>query len=93
MSEPWRRSANVTEADSGDRVVVLDLSNAEARPQVLEGVGAVIWRLLEEPRTEEELVSELLDTYPDAEADQVRTDVDAFVEQLAAAGLAARDDR
>jgi hypothetical protein len=51
----------------------------------------VIWRLLEQPRTEEELVSELLDAYPDGEPEQVRADVDAFLGQLAAARLAARD--
>jgi hypothetical protein len=36
-------------------------------------------------------VSELLDTYPDAEPEQVRGDVDAFLEQLAGAGLAVKD--
>lgn len=91
MSEPWRHSAQATHVDSGDRVVVVDLSVQEPRPQVLEGVAAVIWRLLEEPRTEEELVSQLLDAYPDAEPGQVRADVDAFLERLAAAGLAVRD--
>ncbi len=91
MSEPWRRSDDVNEVDSGDRVVVTDLSAADPRPQVLEGVAAVIWRLLEEPCTEEALVSELLETYPDAEPDQVRVDVDAFLEQLAGAHLALRD--
>ena len=91
MSEPWRRSADVNEVDSGDRVVVVDLSSDDPRPQVLEGVAAVIWRLLEEPCTEETLVSELLEIYPDAEADQVRADVDQFLEQLAAADLAHRE--
>ena len=91
MSERWRHSADAAHVDSGDRVVALDLSAHDPRPQVLEGVAAVIWRLLEEPRTEEELVSELLDTFPDAEPDQVRTDVDAFLEQLASASLAVKD--
>ena len=76
MSETLAPHADVADVDSGDRVVVVDLSADDPRPQVLEGVAAVIWRLLEEPRTEEELVSELLDTYPDAEAEQVRADVD-----------------
>lgn len=91
MSAPWRRSDEASHVDSGDRVVVVDLSAHEPRPQVLEGVAAVIWRLLEEPRTEEELVSDLLETYADAEADQVRADVDAFLEQLAGARLAVRE--
>ena len=90
MSEPWRHSAQATHVDSGDRVVVVDLSVQDPRPQVLEGVAAAIWRLLEQPRTEEELVAEILDAYEDAEPDRVRLDVHAFVERLAAAGLAVR---
>ncbi|WP_432477642.1 PqqD family protein [Nocardioides sp. GXQ0305] len=89
MSETrWRRSPDATSVDSGDQVVVLDLSSSDPRPQVLEGVAAVIWRLLEEPRSEESVVSALLDTYADAEAEQVRQDVPAFLAQLADAGLA-----
>jgi hypothetical protein len=91
MSERWQHSSDAAHVDSGDRVVALDLTAEDPRPQVLEGVAAVIWRLLEDPRTEEELVSELLDTYPDAEPEQVRADVDAFLEQLAGAGLAVKD--
>ena len=91
MVERWRRTPGTTQTDAGDRVVAVDLTSEDPRPQVLEGVAAVIWRLLEEPRTVDEVVSELLDTYADAEADQVRADVDAFLEQLAAAGLAGRE--
>lgn len=87
----WQHAPDASHVDSGDRVVALDLSSDEPRPQVLEGVAAVIWRLLDQPRTEEELVSELLDAYPDAEPEQVRSDVDGFLAQLAAGGLAIRD--
>ena len=91
MSERWRHAADATGVDSGDRVVVVDLSAPEPRPQVLEGVAATIWRVLDEPRTEEEIVSELLETYPDADPEQVRADVDGFLGQLAEARLALRD--
>ena len=92
MSETrWRHAPDAAHVDSGDRVVALDLSSHDPRPQVLEGVAAVIWRLLEEPRTEDELVDELLDSYGDAEPDQVRGDVRTFLEQLATARLATSD--
>lgn len=89
MSETrWRHSPDAAHVDSGERVVALDLTAHDPRPQVLEGVAATIWRLLDEPRTVEGLVEELLDAYPHAEADQVRSDVAGFLDQLAANRLA-----
>lgn len=91
MGDRWRRSPDATHVDSGDRVVALDLTAPDPRPQVLEGVAAVVWRLLDEPRTAEELVSGILEAYADAEPDRVRADVTAFLEQLASARLAVRE--
>ena len=92
MSETtWRHSPGAVHVDSGERVVALDLTSADPRPQVLEGVAAVIWRLLEEPQTEEELVSALLEEYADADPARVATDTAAFIEQLASAKLVTGD--
>ena len=84
----WIHAPEATHVDSGERVVVLDLTTRDPRPQVLEGVAAVIWRLLDEPRTEQEIVASLIEAYADADPDQVATDTGAFLSQLAAAGLA-----
>ena len=92
MSESrWQHSPDAAHVDSGDRVVALDLTAHDPRPQVLEGVAAVIWRLLDQPRTEQELVAALLEEYADADPDQVATDTRAFLDQLAAARLANTD--
>lgn len=92
MSEiRWRHSPDASHVDSGERVVVVDLSSPEPRPQVLEGTAATIWRLLEEPQTEEELVSGLLEEHADADPGQVATDTVGFIQQLAAANLVTGD--
>jgi len=89
MSETrWCHSPDAAHVDSGDRVVVLDLTSHDPRPQVLEGVAAVIWRQLDQPRSEDEVVDALLDTYDDVTAEEVRRDVRAFLEQLTSARLA-----
>ena len=89
MSETrWLRSPDAAHTDSGDRVVALDLGARDPRPQVLDGVAATIWRLLAVPKTEQELVTDLVEAYADADPDLVARDVHAFLEQLAASNLA-----
>jgi Coenzyme PQQ synthesis protein D (PqqD) len=84
----WLRSPDAAHTGSGDRVVVLDLAARNPRPQILEGVAAVIWQLLASPKTEPELVAELVEAYDDADAEVIARDVRAFLEQLAASNLA-----
>ena len=86
----WSRSPDAAHTDSGDRVVLLDLAARDPRPQILEGVAAVIWRLLAQPKTEPELVAELVEAYADADPHLIAFDVRAFLEQLAASNLAVR---
>jgi hypothetical protein len=66
----WRRAPSVAFVDDGERVVLLELSRlATAQPQMLNGVGSRIWRMLAEQRTFSELVASLtppgLKTPPD----------------------------
>ena len=84
----WLRSPDAAHTDSGDRVVALDLAARDPRPQVLEGVAAIIWRLLALPKTEQELVADLVEAYADADPHLIARDVRAFLEQLAAGNLA-----
>lgn len=49
-------------------------------------VGSVIWKLLEEEITAEQLVQALCDRF-DAPADVIRADAEAFLDKLSKAGL------
>ena len=84
----WLRSPDAAHTDAGDRVVALDLAARDPRPQVLEGVAAIIWRLLAQPKTEPELVADLVEAYADADPHLIARDVRTFLEQLAASNLA-----
>ncbi len=56
----------------------------------LDAVGDVIWRVLETPKTEDEIVEAVLQEF-DAEDTQVRRDVAEFVADLEQAGLIGRE--
>lgn len=75
--------------DSGDRVVVLGLSEADSGvPRSLEGSGGDIWRLIDGVRSDEELIGELSASYR-VDAETISVDVLAFLEQLEREGLIA----
>ena len=83
----WRRCPAALWRRSYDRVLVLPPGHDDIL--VLEGTGAAIWFLLEDPATLTELVeplSELLDVTGHAVADQVQD----FLVQLEAAGAVER---
>lgn len=52
----------------------------------LNALGAEIWRMLPEAEGEEEIVARILEGY-DAEPEQVRTDVAAFLGELKNLGI------
>lgn len=68
----------------GDEIVVLDLRSS--RYLSVTGVGVDIVSMLSEDRTEDEVVSALLDRY-DVEENVLRKDASSFLAQLRAAGL------
>jgi Coenzyme PQQ synthesis protein D (PqqD) len=82
----WRQAAQVAQVDSGDRVVLLGLSHLAEHPRVLADSGAVIWRLLAEPASEDELIGSVAEAY-DVEPAVVAADVTAFVADLHGLGL------
>jgi hypothetical protein len=83
----WRRSPDVAVVDRGDRVVLLALADpATARPLVLEGPAAAIWRALEEARTAHGLV-EAVASDVGLPATDIETDVLDFLRELSGHGL------
>jgi hypothetical protein len=47
----------------------------------LEGVAPLIWRLLDETNSVEEIVQKLSQKYPDEDRSQIKKDVQGFVDQ------------
>jgi hypothetical protein len=70
-----------------DRVVVLGLSDpSAARPLVMEGPAAAIWRALDEPATTADVSARVAGDFG-IPAAEVRADVEAFLSLLEAQGL------
>lgn len=67
-----------------DQILILDVS--ASRYLRLNGSGATLWRALAAPRTQEELVDELLRRYDVSRAD-ASGDVDEFLARLGRHGL------
>lgn len=79
----WRRDERVLWRRSADRAVLLPASGDDL--VVLDGVGRVIWELLDEPWTEASLIAELAEGF-DRPVRDVTADVRPFLAQLCAAG-------
>lgn len=54
---------------------------------VINPTGLLIWRALEQPRTQDEIVAHLLETCDNVPTDQVATDVEAFLQTLQPGGF------
>jgi hypothetical protein len=77
-------SESVVDAVLGDEAVLLNIQSGVYFG--LNAVGTRIWELLVQGTTQEEIVDRLRNEY-DAEPAQLRTDVEGFVQSLAAKGL------
>ena len=78
----WHRTHPAAFVDDGQRVLVLRLGDpAAARPLLLEGVAASVWRSLTTPATALDIADELTRRYP---ADQGATvnDVEELLDTL-----------
>lgn len=78
-------TANFTETDIDDEIIIMRLDNGELLS--LEGSGAQIWRLIDGHRDREALISSLAAAHFDVERQKLSGDVDAFLAQLRDAGL------
>jgi hypothetical protein len=90
MSEGvWRYRDQVAFVDSGERVVVLDLTIPEDEPRILSESGSAIWRAVDGIRSDAEVVAEIARHYEIATV-IVAPDVAEFLTELAALRLIVR---
>lgn len=78
------RSADALGAALDDEVVVLQMGTGSFHQ--LNPIATYLWNRLEEPRTITELCDHAGSTF-EADQDELRRDIEAFVDQLHAAGL------
>lgn len=79
----WRRHPHTLWRSSAERVVLLAPDAAE--PSTLSTTGAVVWHLLERPRSTDELIDELSALF-DEDPERIGRETAAFVEELAGWG-------
>lgn len=83
----WHRTDPAAFVDDGQRVLVLRLGDpAPARPLLLEGGAASVWRSLSTPATSRALADELTRRYA-ADQDVTVNDVEELLGALRAASL------
>lgn len=80
----YRRSPQALSAEVGDDIVALQAERGFAFG--LEGVTAAVWQLLDQPRSEDEIVAALLADYDVAES-QCRADVAELLGKMRDEGL------
>ncbi|MGP9615414.1 PqqD family protein [Arthrobacter sp. AOP36-A1-22] len=66
-------------SDEYQRIAIL--SPSIDQPVILSGTGAVLWDILDDVSTTQELIERVAEIYS-ADPSEVRTDVDRFVESL-----------
>lgn len=79
-----RLSDDVVWRELDDKIVIID--SATNQYFGLSGAGGVMWRLLAEHGSTEATLARLQDEF-DADADQLRADLEALVKDLAKKGL------
>jgi pyrroloquinoline quinone biosynthesis protein D len=82
----WQRGGLVAEVRSQSRSRVALLHLDETQPVVLEGPAAVIWELIDGHRSEQEIFSELEETFVD-EIGQIQAQAELFLASLEARRL------
>jgi hypothetical protein len=87
---PLRPSPSVRASISDDGLVLLDLTGGLVFSS--NAVGGRIWQLIEQQRTPEEIIRQLMDDYA-ISADRAASDVTSFAAALLARGLVSEDAR
>lgn len=76
----YQRNAQTDTSVVGERVIVFERDSKSAI--VLNPTGAHIWNLLETPRSVAQLNEALQQQFPDVEATQLQSDVEAYLREL-----------
>jgi hypothetical protein len=88
MADPRLRTNDLSWREIDDEVIAVDVETSTYLGT--NKAGALLWRRLSEGgATKQELVDILVETYG-LDAERARTDVQAFLDDLAARGLLAR---
>jgi hypothetical protein len=85
----WSRHQELAEVPSGTRSAILRLAQLDAPPVILEGSAAVIWQLIEDSTTLDDL-TRAVGTAFGTPVDDVSDLVATFVDELTTAGLLTR---
>lgn len=89
MSAIWRHKDEIAVVSSDNRAVVLDLDRLDLLPVVLTDTAAAIWEAVDGERGAEAVVSRVADEF-EVNAEEVRAQVLAFLDDLAARDLIVR---
>ena len=81
-----RRRAGVLMRPEDDEAFLFDPDSGTLK--MLNATGVEVWALLDGPRAAGDIAAALADRYPEADRAAVAGDVDRFLDELVAAGLA-----
>lgn len=80
MNAQYQRTPNVTESSVGSKRILYHPIHKKA--VVLNATGSWVWTQLDQPVTLDGLVSRLHEEYPGSPADQLRQDLQAYLDEL-----------
>ncbi len=80
MSAQYQRTSNVTESLVGSKRILYHPIHKKA--VVLNATGSWVWAQLDQPATLDGLVSRLHKEYPSSPADQLRQDLQVYLDEL-----------
>lgn len=84
-TQQFRIAPGVTWDRSDHKVVILNPDGTQML--TLNEVGSTLWPQLSEPVALQSLVASLVEEFEEVDTDQLRSDVEAFVEELGREGL------
>jgi len=89
VSPIWRHKEEIAVVSGDNRAVVLDLDRLDLLPVVLTDTAAAIWQAVDGERDDEAVIAQVAEEF-EIDADEVREQILAFLEDLAARDLIVR---